>query len=203
VVSPRGRAYNQVGSEHLNLPKTSYDAQASHLPSSAPQINCLCNSTNLRTDEQGSAIFEDTRQAPIEGKCNNPFFTQYAVPCVPLLKLMGNDAVRLFHPRWVVNDMPTAEPAIVHEPWPEARATFSLEARKRGELATMLSELQGSLYDIEIDKAISFVRKFQDMVRRDDLNPPPPIQDPPVVRSRGRPKKTKKKNLFRGGQNIA
>lgn len=115
---------------------------------------------------------------------------------------MGDTATQMFYPIWVVNEVSSAESAVVHGPCPEAQIVPSLEARKRAELATLISNLLASLYDADIDKAISFVKRTHDAFLRGQGEVSPPIQDPPVVKSRGRPRKGRK-NLFKGGKNIA
>lgn len=143
----------------------------------------------------GCAIFNDSYQCSAEQGCDCPFFRQYLAPCSHCLKFMGEDALSMFYPIWVVKDTVAIEPTILNGPRQEPQ--LSLDTRKRAEFAAMVSELQTNLYDIEIDLAIGFLKKFQDMLKRNDINAPPTIRDPPIVRPRGRPRKAKK-NIFKG-----
>jgi MULE transposase-like protein len=166
-------------------------------------VNSECSNMNhlVYHVEEECAMFNDSHQCSVEQGCDCPFFLQYSAPCAHCFVFMGEGALSLFYPFWVVNDTVASESAILQGPKQE-EPQVSLETKKRAEFAALVSELQTSLYDMEVDLAIGFVRKFQDMLRRNDINAPPVIQDPPIVRPRGRPRKAKK-NTFKGGKNIA
>ena len=106
----------------------------------------------------------------------------------------------MFHPAWIVVNASVTQPAILHGP--REPPQIAIEDRRRAELAALAADIQSRLLDMEVNAGISFGRKFQEMLDRNSLNEPVAIQDPPVSRSRGRPRRSRR-NLFRGGRNVA
>ena len=154
----------------------------------------------IRDSDEEYIYFMDSHK--VSGSaCTCPFFSQYYAPCVHALACFGKDALDMFHPGWIVGGASVTQPAILHGPR-EAPPQIAIEDRRRAELTVLAADIHTRLLDMESGAGISFARKFQEMLDRESLNEPAAIQDPPVSRSRGRPRGSRK-NLFRGGRNVA
>ena len=153
----------------------------------------------IRDSDEEYIYFMDSHK--ISGsECTCSFFCQYYAPCVHAFTCFGKDAIYLFHPAWIIGDASVAEPAIMHGP--RGPPQIAIEDRRRAELMALAGDIHSRLLDMEVDAGISFAKKFQEMLDRNSLNEPVMIQDPPVFRACGRPRRSRK-NLFRGGSNVA
>lgn len=73
------------------------------------------------------------------------------------------------------------------------------EDRERAEAIAIAGNVHARLLDLETDRTIAFGKKFLEMLDRGSVYEQPVVQDPPVVRRRGRPHKAAK-NTFNGGR---
>jgi hypothetical protein len=138
--------------------------------------------------------FTDSHKLSIEG-CSCPFFLQYWAPCAHYLMCGGEDAFVMIYSGWIIGDAQVTEPAILHGP--RHVPQVSAEDMRRAEAMAKISDVHMRLLDMDTEMAILFTTKIQEMFDRGSLHEPAMIQDPPVSRPRGRPRKPKK-NLFRG-----
>ena len=102
---------------------------------------------------------------------------------------------RLFHPCWLVDDVPITPPAILYGPEPAPQ--ISEEDKQQAEATTLATSVYARLNDLPATTCIVFSKKFLQMLDQGNVNPTPAIQDPPITKSRGRPPK-RKKNSFNG-----
>ena len=143
--------------------------------------------------------FNDSYKFSWQHGCNCPFAIQYSAPCVHKLKVEGEPSLSSFHPAWRISETPISQPAILYGPRQETQ--LSPEDKILAELTDISSYVQASLFNMDPSVALSFAKKFRDMIDRKDLNAPTNIRDPPISRTRGRPKKPKK-NTFKGMLNF-
>ena len=152
----------------------------------------------IRSRDEESVYFTDSHQLSHEG-CSCPFFQQYWAPCAHFLMCSGEDAFVMLHPGWIIGDVQITEPAILHGPRPAPQV--STEDMRRAEAMARISDVHTRLLDMDTEMSILFAKKIQDMLDRGSLHEPAMVQDPPVSRARGRPRKPKK-NTFRGNLNF-
>jgi hypothetical protein len=146
-------------------------------------------------EDDEDVSFIDTFKVTGARSCNCPFYLQYSAPCAHLWMIAGEAAVNLFHPAWRIGNETVTQPAILYGPRQAPQA--SPEEIKRAEFAALSSDLRARLLDMDIDMGIAFYKVFHGMLDRGSMHAPAAIQDPPILKSRGRPAK-KKKNIFRG-----
>jgi hypothetical protein len=105
-----------------------------------------------------------------------------------------------FHSAWIIHGAPVTQPAILYGVRQEV--TFSPDDKGMDELNDTMSYIQRCLFEMEPGMALSFAKKFKDMIDRKDLNAPVNVQDLPISTSRRRPQKSGK-NTFNGGHDVS
>ena len=125
--------------------------------------------------------------------CDCPFFVQYAAPCTHALMVRGVSALEFLHPAWRVSDVLTAQPEVIHVPRQER--PVPVPDKSLIELIETSSYVHSRLLNMDTGTALIFAKQFREMLDKGTLNASPMIQDPPVVRSRGRPRKRARNNF--------
>ena len=105
----------------------------------------------------------------------------------------------MFHPGWKVCDEIVAEPLILHGPTQVPRVPAELMIQ--GEAMVLKASVHACLLDVSPSTSIIFSRKFLEMLDRESPHESAMIQDPPVSRARGRPRKPTR-NSFQGNSNF-
>jgi hypothetical protein len=111
------------------------------------------------------------------------------------LKWGGVPPLSSFHSVWHFDSLPIPESAIIQGPRQEIQ--ISPEEKMLEELFDTMSYVQTSLFDMDRATAISFAKRFKDILDKKDLTAPTNVRDPLVSVPRGRPKK-KTRNSFNG-----
>ena len=110
----------------------------------------------------------------------------------------GENAFDTINPGWIIGNAQITEPAILQGP--RQVPQVSAEDMRRAEAMARISDIHTRLLDMDTEMAILFAMKIQEMLDRGSLHEPAMVQDPPVSRPRGRPRKPKR-NTFRGNSN--
>jgi hypothetical protein len=153
----------------------------------------------IGTIESDHVNFNDSYRYYWEHGCNCSFFTNFSAPCIHVLKWRGVPPLSSFHSVWRVDSLPIPQPAILHGPRQEIQ--LSAEDKILAELFDTVSYVQTRLFDMDKATALSFAKRFQDLLDRKELNAPTNIRDPPVSKPRGRPKK-RAGNSFNGNLHL-
>jgi MULE transposase domain len=166
------------------------------------QEECEASEAKTIEDIDGEwIVFNDSHRLLLGSgsRCDCPFFVQFVAPCAHAFKVCGEGAVGMFHAGWKVHHTPSAQSAIM--PGPRRTVRVSEDEGRLARLSALSSEFENHIHAVDQDTRAEFYEKFNDMLRRQSLDPPPEIQNPVVVKPRGRPRKPPKNN-FRGGQNV-
>ena len=92
-----------------------------------------------------------------------------------------------------------AEPAILHGPTQAPQV--SADDRLQTEAMALAANVHARLLDVDASMTIILAKKLLDMLDRGSPYESAVIQDPPISRPRGRPRKAKK-NTFQGNPNF-
>ena len=154
---------------------------------------------NCENIEDDLIVFNDSHRLLLGCRCDYPFFVQFAAPCAHAFKVCRERAVSIFHTVWKVHHTPSAQPVIT--PGPRRTVRVSEDEGRLARLSALSSEFEGHIHAVDQETRAEFYEEFNEMLRQQSLDPPPEIQNPVVVRPRGRPRK-RPRNNFRGGQNV-
>ena len=99
----------------------------------------------------------------------------------------GVSALEFLHPAWRVSDVLTAQPEVIHIP--RQKRPVPVPDKSLIELIETSSYVHSRLLNMDTGTALIFAKQFREMLDKGTLNTSPMIQDPPVVRSRGKPRK--------------
>ena len=148
----------------------------------------------------GQWLFSDTCRLTIGQGCSCAFYSQFHAACAHALVIGEQSLITdMFHPGWLVGNAPATLPAISYGPMPEVQ--ISEEDREHTDALTLAATIHRRLVDLPTQQCIVLSKKVLEMLDRGEENIPPPVQDPPVSRSRGRPHK-RERNTF-NGKNIS
>ena len=101
----------------------------------------------------------------------------------------------MLHPGWIICDETIPEPTILHDPMQAPRVP--VEVMIQGEAMALVANVRARLLDMSTSTSIMFSKKFLEMLDRRSPHESAMIQDPPVSRTRGRPRKPTR-NSFQG-----
>ena len=120
-------------------------------------------------------------------------------PCAHLSKCAGRNVFDMLHPGWKVCDETVPEPSVLHGPMQVSRVPA--EVMIQGEAMALVANVHARLIDVNPSTSIMFSRKFLEMLDRKSPHEPAMLQDSPVSRTRGRPRKATR-STFQGNLNF-
>ena len=105
----------------------------------------------------------------------------------------------MIHPSWIVCDAEIEDPVILQGPRQDPQVPT--EDRIRAEGMALAANVHARLLDLESELTVSFATKFLEVLDRGSLHELPVVQDPPISRPRGRPRKSTR-NTFNGNPSL-